>query len=119
MAAQSSETGDKFVHFLEQSWGVVEDETSPEFQGELTSLLDYLQQSIIIKQDGDFSEATTAVTFNHYDGDSDGKLNTFEFEMLIKDCAATFDRKYLNHLLKRLDKSIGVFAARKVNLKEF
>jgi len=49
MAAQGGETGNMLVHFLEQSWGVVEDVTSPEFHADMAALLVNLKQGIIAK----------------------------------------------------------------------
>ena len=94
---------DRFIRFLEITWGVGENEEDLTYKGKVSSLINNLRESLLFL-DGDIAEkAKLTEFFTRFDSDKDGQLTLKEFETMIATLEVEYERSHLSGLMSRLD----------------
>ena len=92
-----------FIHMMESTWAISEDEESTIYQDEIKRLIGLIRQRLITLSNSSTEEYTLRKIFQEFDMNESGAITIDELAAMIAKLGISIERKYINGLMKKID----------------
>lgn len=92
-----------FARFLENTWGVAEDEQSTIFKDEVKRIIGMLRQRLLTLTAKSYEEFTLRKIFKQFDLNNSNTITLDELAAMLAKLGISVDRKYIVGMMKKLD----------------
>lgn len=92
-----------FARFLENTWGVAEDEQSTIFKDEVKRIIGMLRQRLLTLTAKSYEEFTLRKIFKQFDLNNSNTITLDELAAMLAKLGISVDRKFIVGMMKKLD----------------